>query len=106
MSGFGFLTEEEIVALKKIASGVYGGVPDTIAAPGGWNGNSLDLSGTFCSRSCPGSPFRRLIDMGLVIEYRQESRRIFGWKSRIAKDGIALLDRLDAKLADEEGTGR
>ena len=97
MSGFAFelLTEAELSVLEKIAKGVYGSIDGSIVSAGGWNSSSVDWSGTFCSRSCPGTPFRRLIDMGLVIEYRQESKRIFGWKWAITNDGRALLDRMN-----------
>lgn len=89
MESLSQLFEQELIVLKRLAS------EDPLSFEGNWVGMSLDYFGSFCSRSAPGSPLRRLVDLGLVVEYRREYRRYYDWQWEITRNGRKLLASLE-----------
>jgi len=101
-NSFKFLSEKEIKVLEAIANGTYGSIDE----PGGGNSDSADLLGTFCNSSRPGTPFRRLIDIGLVAEYRREHRRRFSWKWEVTEEGRRFLETKKEKCKGDKNENR
>lgn len=81
---------EEVDKLKHIAEKG----PDQFG--GGWTSEGMpDEYGSYCAfLARPGSPLRRLVDMGLVEEIRARTAQHYSWKWEVTKKGQELLDAL------------